>query len=290
MKIPMLILHNKLLWLATGFVLLVNAFVLGKVYVNRTQVVAQLQLSERELRLPYNYGFTKEDSSARVSLQWATPHTEPVDPGVDEWHGYHDRRLQLSDVHFASFNFPACEKTNRIHHKQGGWVLLEFNGQSYVDYVARAERYHSLIQNLAPASNTGLSEKELANKRKGAVELLEAAKKSKSRLFAIDAAADRNLLELSMRRRQLADGATLFMVPADIQTGYNRCDKPEKRTTDIQVANLAVESLYIPNALAKGFPRDGDARQKIRFIADIYYGRLFEPWINNVKFCAKGCP
>ncbi len=290
MKILGLMLNNKLLWLAMGFVLLVNAFVLGRVYVNRTQVVAQLQLSERELRLPYNYGFAREDSSARVSLQWATPHTEPVDPGVDEWHWYHDRGLQLSEAHFASFNFPACEKTNRIHHKQGGWVLLEFNGQSYVDYVARAERYHTLIQNLAPASNTGLAEKELANKRKGAVELLEAAKKSKSRLFAIDAAADRDLLELSMRRRQLADGATLFMVPADIQTGYNRCDKPEKRTTDIQIANLAVESLYIPNALANDFPHDGDARQKIRFIADIYYGRLFEPWINNIKFCAKDCP
>lgn len=272
---------KKLLWLAVGLVLLVNAFILGKVYVNRSEVIAQLQLSERELRLPYNYGFTKEDSSARISLNWTTPNTEPIDVDLNQWSWRYNHRLQLNKAHFSSFQFPDCAQESRLSQKRSAWVLLELNGRSYAEYVAQAEQYHALIMGLMPATNTGWSEKKLADKRKGAIDFLTAAKTANSRLFVIDAAAERELLEAAQRERQTTADGQLLIVPAELRAGHYRCDGKEKRTTEVIIDSLAVESLHIPKHLAHNFPQDGDAKSKPKFTAEISYGRLFEPWISS---------
>lgn len=280
---------KKLLWLAIGLVLLVNAFILSKVYWNRSEVIARLQLSERELQLPFNYGFTKEDSSARVSLHWTTPSSEPIDIDMNQWRWQYNRRLQLSSAHFSSFQFPDCAQETRLRQKRSAWVLLELNGQSYVDYVTQAEQYHALIMGLTPATNTEWSEKELSEKRKQADDFLAAAKADNSRLFVIDAAAERELLETVRREYQAIPNSQVLIVPAELRAGYYRCDSKEQRTTEIIIDSLAVESLHIPRNLAQGFPQDGDAKRKATFTAEIFYGRLFEPWINSLRLCAKGC-
>lgn len=280
---------KKLLWLAVGLVLLVNAFILGKVYVNRSEVIAQLTLSERELRLPYNYGFTKEDSSARVSMNWTTPINQPINVDMNQWRWQYNRRLQLNSTHFSSFQFPDCAEKTRLLQKRGGWVLLEFNGRSYTDYIAQAEQYHALIIGLTPATNTEWSEKELFEKRKQADAFLAAAKTDDSRLFIIDAAAERDLLEVAQREYQTMPDSQVLIVPAELRAGYYRCDDKEKRSTEIIIDSLAVESLHIPKNFAQDFLQNGEAKQKSKFTAQIFYGRLFEPWISSLRLCAKGC-
>lgn len=280
---------KKLLWLAVGLVLLVNAFILGKVYVNRSEVIARLTLSERELRLPYNYGFTKEDFSARVSLNWTTPSNQPIDIDMNQWRWQYNRRLQLNSAHFSSFQFPDCAQETRLLQKRSGWVLLEFNGRSYADYIAQAEQYHALIMGLTPATNTELSEKELSAKRKQADEFLASVKFDNSRLFVIDAAAERELLAAAQREYQAVTNSQVLIVPAELRAGYYRCDSKEQRTTEIIIDRLAVESLHIPRNLAQGFPHTGDAKQKAKFTAEIFYGRLFEPWISQLQVCTKDC-
>ncbi len=272
---------KKILWLAVGFVLLINGFILGKAYVNRSQVVAQLQLSERELQLPPNYGFSKEDSSARVSLQWTTPNTEPIDITMNQWRWQYDRRLQLSNTHFLSFQFPDCAQKTRLRQKRSAWALLEFNGQSYAEYVAQIEQYHRLIMGLAPTQNTELSEKELAQKRKDADDFLTAAKKTHSRLFVVDAASERGLLEAAQRKHLTTANSQLFIVPAELRASGYRCDKNDERTTEVSIENLAVESLYIPRHFVHHFPQDHDAQRKSKFTIEISYGRFFEPWVSD---------
>lgn len=280
---------KKLLWLAVSLVLLVNAFILSKVYWNRSEVSARLQLSERELQLPFNYGFTKEDSSARVSLHWTTPSTEPIDIDMNQWRWQYNRRLQLNSAHFSSFQFPDCAQERRLLQKRSAWVLLEFNGRSYAEYVEQAEQYHALIMGLTPATNTEWSEKELSAKRKQADDFLAAAKADNSRLFVIDAAAEREMLEAVQRHHQTIADSQLLIVPAELRAGYYRCDSKEQRTTEIIIDSLTVESLHIPKNFAQGFPQVDDAKQKKKFIAEISYGRLFEPWISSLRLCAKGC-
>lgn len=284
-----LLLNNKLLWLAMGCVLLVNGIVLGKVYLNRTQVVKQLELSERELRLPWNYGFTREDSSARVSLQWSTLNDESMSSeptnDLDNWRWYNDRSLNLTPNHFSSFTFSGCDGKQRNERVHQGWVLLEFNGKSHADYVERATQHHALIHGLKPASTSELSDKELQDKRKSATEMLDAAKNSRSRLYVIDAAATTELLEAARAQRTATATATLAIVPATIRAGYNRCDEKPQRPTEVIIDGLAVESLYIPRELALNFPIDASAREKTKFTANINYGRLNEPWVGSLRLC-----
>lgn len=282
--IPATVTSKKLVWLAVSCILLVNAFILGKVYINRSAVIAQLELSERELQLPYNYGFTKEDSSARVSLRWATPNTEPINIELNHWRWQQDRSLQLSAAHFASFQFPVCTEKTHFRQKQPGWVLLEFNGKSYKDYVAQVEQYHQLIMGLTATTNGELAEKELVEKRNSATEFLIAAQTTNSRLFLLDAAAERELLEAVQRERQPSTSGNLVIVPADLRAGYYRCDNNKQRTTEVVVDNLAVESLYIPNRLASDFTTDDKMRPTKKFTIRINYGRLYEPWISHLQY------
>lgn len=289
MKILSSITTKKLVWLAVAVVLLINAAIMGKVLFNRSEVIAKLQLSERELQLPFNYGFTREDSSKRVSLRWMVPNNEPIDVAVNSvelnsWRWHYERRLQLSDAHFASFNFPSCEKKARLQQKQSAWVLVEFNGQSYNDYVAQAEAYHRLIMGLAPIDSPGLSEKELGERRKDATEFFTAAKNSTSRLFVIDAAAERGLLEARLRDHPKTADSNLLILPAGVHAGYYRCEKSDAKKTDVRIDSLAVESLYIPKDLAPNFALDNNARSNLKFTAEINYGRLYEPWIHSLSY------
>lgn len=278
--------RKKYLWLALGCILVVNGFILSKVYINRSQVIEHLELTERELRLPYDYGFRKEDSSARVSLQWATPNTEQLEKGLETWRWYHDRRLLLSQTHFESFQFPVCSQdysqAPKQQRKREAWVLLEFNGKSYADFVARAEQHNSAVQSTQlDADATDAAKKELVEKQKDAAEFLNSAKTRQSRLFVIDAAADKKLLEIAKAQRASTEGAALLIVPAEIQADYSRCDK-NSEPNRIQVMNLSVESLYIPRELARDFFADASSQEQ-KFVAEVFYGRLYEPWVGNFK-------
>lgn len=278
---------EKLLVLAVACILLVNGFVLGKVYINRTAVIAQLSLSERELQLPYHYGFAKEDSSARVSLRWMTPSNRAVTLELDRWHWQYDRNLHLSDAHFASFQFPACTKATRLQQKREAWVLLEFNGLSYHHHLAQIGQYHQLVMGLTAESHPELAEKALTERRKAAAELLSEAQTSHSRLFIVDAAANYELLVQAKDKlsatNQFNNQSQLLIVPAEVRAGYYRCDKNEKRPTEIIIDSLAVESLHIPKHLATKFAGNNTESNKTRFTAEVSYGRLHEPWISDLQ-------
>jgi hypothetical protein len=277
------LLNKKLLALAVACILLVNGFVLGKVYINRSTVVAQLNLSERELQLPYHYGFAKEDSSARVSLRWMTPSSRAVTLELDRWHWQYDRNLQLSQAHFASFGFPACSNSTRLRQKRAAWVLLEFNGRSYEQHLAQIEQYQQLVKGLSAQSHPELVEKEIAEKRKGAAELLTEAQTSHSRLFIVDAAADYALLVQAKNAFPSSSQDQLLIVPAEVRAGYYRCDKPEQRQREIVIDGLAVDSLHIPKHLARKFAGNNTGRNTVKFTAQINYGRLHEPWISDLQ-------
>lgn len=292
MKTPSILLTQRrtiLIGLSIACVLLVNIAILGKVFFNRSQVVSKLQLSERELQLPYYYGFHKEDSSRRVSLTWATLNSEPVSLNANTWNWSYNKQLLLSEAHFASFQFPSCAQKNTQRHKKAAWVLVEFNGQSYSDYVARAEQYFALVQaQQEPPLDSALALKELQEQRQDAANLLASAKNTDSRLFVIDAAADKALLEVALQARPHTDSSRLVILPADIQASYLRCSSSETEPTRITINNLAVESLYVAKDIAEDFP-SGEAateKNKIRFIAEISYGRLYEPWISSLRLGA----
>lgn len=283
---------KKLLLLALITVLGVNAFILGKVWLNRSVVVAELTLSERELGLPYPWGMAKEDSSLRLNITWTTPW---LTPSEDEWHYLYrqqQRILALQEPQFASFRFGSCADGYQ-RQQRSGWVLLEFNGQSYQHYLTQAEQYYAALQQRLAAEaatelNTGLAQDRLpeAAKRRQeqqqrAEEQWRVAREEATRLFVIDAAADRNLLQQALTQRSGQTAGQLLIVPADIQLSYNWCqDDKLTKQPEVMINRLAVESLYVAKPYAQHLPRDINRQQKIRFQAQVRYGRFAEPWLS----------
>lgn len=281
---------QKLAWIAVGFIVVVNAFVLAKVYINRGSVETRLQLSERELRLPYEYGLNKEDSSTRLTLFWTTPATEPLTMEHGRWYWHQDRSLKINEKHLASFDIPACGKKENRRYKYNAWVLMEFDGQSYADYVVRAEEYHEMIFALQPEVNTAMGEKELQEKRKDATSTLNDARVTKTRLFVVDAAATKELVVAAMQRRKALENTRWIIVPAEIEAGFYNCDRNEPHRNRVYINRLAVDSLYVPkNVIHGNIPDAQHSQPDAKFKADIFYGRLHEPWVHSLHFCDQEC-
>lgn len=290
---------KKLLLLAVITVLGVNVFILGKVWLNRSVVVAELTLSERELDMPYRWGMAQEDSSLRLNIAWTTPW---LTPNEDDWQylsRQQQRILRLQQPQFASFRFGSC--TDGYQRQQrSGWVLLEFNGQSYQDYLKQAEQHYAALQQRLAAEtaaelNAGIAQdrlQEAAKRRhelqRRAEEQWRVAREEATRLFVIDAAADRNLLQQTLTKHSGPTAGQLLLVPADIQLSYTWCqnDKAAKQP-EVLVNRLAVQSLYVAKPYAQRLPIDTERQQKIRFQAQVYYGRFAEPWISSLTLPGK---
>lgn len=281
---------KKLVWFAVAFVLIVNAIILGKVFFNRSEVITTLQLSERELQFPYNYGFKKEDSSKRLSIQWTALNSSPVSLDYNDLRWQFDRTLVLSPAHYSTFQFPSCDNDKRQLNKKSGWVLLEFNGQSYTDYVAKTEQYYNLIHNQEPTSDSELAKKELKEKREDADKLLQEARSSITRLIAIDAVATRSVLEEVIQARNISGKTKLLIVPAEVEVNYRySCNHPKNKESDIFINELSVSSLYIPKDFVQELTFNHEGKSNSSFTAVVNYGRLHEPWISSLKACEKNC-
>lgn len=290
---------KKLLLLAVITVLGVNAFILGKVWLNRSVIAAELTLSERELALPYHWGMANEDSSLRLNIAWTTPW---LTSSEDDWQylsRQQQRILRLQQPQFASFRFGSC--TDGYQRQQrSGWVLLEFNGQSYQDYLKQAEQHYAALQQRLAAEtaaelNAGIAQdrlQEAAKRRhelqRRAEEQWRVAREEATRLFVIDAAANRNLLQQALAKHSGPTAGQLLLVPADIQLSYTWCqnDKAAKQP-EVLVNRLAVQSLYVAKPYAQHLPRDANRQHKIRFQAQVRYGRFAEPWLSALTLSAK---
>lgn len=273
-------ISQKLLWFAVAVVVLVNGVTLGKVLINRSATKAELVLSERELRLPHQYGFAGENSGRRISLKWTTPNPEPIS---DEWqyqYRHTNRTISLNDTHFASFQFAPCQQDRYRRQQQRAWVLLEFNGQSYSDYLTEAEQYYALMQQVNPE----LTAEVQLEQQQRAVELLLTANERATRLYVIDAAAKPQLLQTALASRPTTADSRLLIVPALIQAGYSRCtDAKQLNPTEIIVNKLAVESLYVPKHLTQALPDNNGDMESEPLRSTIHYGKLHEPWISTLQ-------
>tara|TARA_R110002126_G_scaffold16527_13_gene66000 strand:+ start:4225 stop:5058 length:834 start_codon:yes stop_codon:yes gene_type:complete len=273
-------ISKKLVWFAVAVVVLVNGVTFGKVFINRSATKAELALSERELRVPYQYGFAGENSGRRLSLKWTTPNPEPIS---DEWqyqYRHTSRNIALSELHFASFQFAPCQQQRFRRQQQNAWVLLEFNGQSYFDYKANAERYYALMHQ----ANPELTAEVQLEQQQRAAQLMQTANEQATRLYVIDAAARPELLQTVLASRPATADSRLLIVPAVIQVGYSRCtDAKQLNPTEIIVSRLAVESLYVPKHLTQALPDNNGDMESEPLRATIHYGKLHEPWISSLE-------
>lgn len=262
---------NKLLLGAVGLLIAVNGVVLAHSYYNRHEAQARITLSERELNVPNNYGFEKENSGMSLSVQWNTR----ADTTTKDNYYYH-RDLKLTSEHYATFRFSdVCDHPDNNTDKQG-FVLIEFNGNAYQQLV---EKLRTQLNQLQQSSAH-------AQKIKDATDELQQFEQRRSRLYIIDAAANRAALEASLSEQEKIPGSQFLILPALVKDAYRQCDSKQKDPDTVYIDELLVDRIYVPreyHALFSGKKTDQ------HFQATIAFGKLDEPWLESLAICEKEC-
>ena len=261
---------NKLLWGAAGLLMVVNCVVLGHSLYNRHEVKARIILSERELSFPHNYGFEKENSGVSLSVQW---NTRADTTTKDNYYYYRD--LKLTSEHYTSFRFSdVCDHPGNNTDEQG-FVLIEFNGNAYQQLVEKLRAQLSQLQQSSAQ----------AEKIKDATDELQQFEK-RSRLYIIDAAANRAALEASLSKQEKIPGSQFLILPALVKDAYRQCESTQKDPNTVYIEELLVDRIYVPreyHALLS------DKKQDQHFQATIAFGKMDEPWLESLELCEKEC-
>lgn len=267
---------KKLLWCSFGFLMLINGVVLSHSYYNRQEIQTRVTLSERELSFPGNYGFHKENSALNLTIQWNTVPDEESDSDY-----FYGRDLQLSEEHYSTFGFAAsCNEYNSRASEQG-FVLMEFNGNAHQQII---ERTQSNLDKLTRAATTASVEQN--REIKAAEERLNEFETKRSRLYIIDAAASKNVLQAALEKHKKITGSQYLVLPAIIADDYRSCETKRKKTNIIYVTDLLVERISVPREYHRLFP---DKNKQQQFQAVIAVGKLDEPWLESLELCEKEC-
>lgn len=267
---------KRLLWIAFAFLLLVNLSVLSHSFYNRQHAEARLTLSERELDLPGNYGFNKENSGLSLSLSWAI-----ASKGDDAKSFTYSNHLMLSPEHYASLGFSnECDQQRKISRVEG-YVLLEFNGATHQENIAQAKKYRDqLLEQQAAGSQNIEDALQAARERVLALEDYE------SRLYVVDAAASKVLLQMALAHRSQETPGEYLIAPGLIRDFYRDCDTTEENMHSVYVSRLFVKDIYVPRKYHSLF---ADRNHKHTFLADIAFGKLDEPWLESLRDCKDQC-
>jgi hypothetical protein len=266
---------KRLLWMAFGFLLLVNLAVLSHGFYNRQAAETRITLSERELNLPGNYGFNKENSGLTLSLSWSV-----AGSGDDVDDFTYNHRLNLPPEHYASFGFGGECDQHRNRSATDGYVLLEFNGATYQRHLELAKKHLGKME----LEETASTEKD-EYKVKSANERLRALEQQEPRLYVVDAAASKALLQTALTYRLRDSPGEYLILPALIRDSYRDCDVKEA-AHGVHLDKLLAQRIYVPREYHSLFV---DRNHKHRFHADIAVGKLGEPWLESLQICDQQC-
>lgn len=261
-----------------ALILLVNATILAGVAGNRSgDPTSRLQLSERELRLPYGGRNNTENSGVTLNLVWRVS-------GVDE-----PERIYAGDessggapawldrAKLAALGFDVADDQARKPAKR--WrtrevlLVLEFDGLSHRQALARAQKNADDQQKLALA-NPGHAEFERRAKQAGA--LVAREQYESSRLFVVDAGLDAEAL-----RRQYPDRAHALLMRGQIRPQLLAGRAPEPRLAGY-VSALSIGQINVPVKFQPALRRDAATNRAAPFEATLAVGQRLEPWLVSV--------
>lgn len=243
---------RRALWLGLGLILLSNAVILGGAWYNRSgEPLAQLQLSERELRRSYGWLHGGDDDSVRLQLVWRYPH-----PAYDEaW---------LDDAKLLQLGF------DPKHLERGSsrpvWLALELNGSAYRKHLDKA-RVRLSEAEAALAQRT--DDERLLQQRDQLRLDLKREKEEASRLLVVDVGLDAEAL-----RRQWPDRQKHLLLPARL-TPYARGALPG------YYARIDLDNDFISIPLPyRELLREWQQPSPVQ--VEVAFGQRHEPWVTGV--------
>lgn len=263
---------------ALALLVVTNIFVLTGVTSNRSgEPEAIVQLTERELRLPYS--IHKENSGLSLSLNWRAL---PKDKSYARSNTSHPDWLDIDKLSELGFDI---DKNKNEHHKRPlpieVFVVLENDGPAYQESLKRTESFYKKANQEYSLSNDNEKlKKELDRLEKQ----LNQEKISKSRLFAIDAGTDPVKL-----RSQHSNSSQYIITRGMVKLGY-RYKNDDKGITGY-VSGLSINKINVPLHQRELFT--GPLSEKIskynsidpprsRYSVEVAYGSRYEPWIKSI--------
>jgi len=274
--------------LAAGLALLVvsNVVALAGVAYNRQgEPDAVIELTERELRMPFYYGRGTENTGLGLEINcrledmsrsYGTGYRECF--GNPSWLdaaklgelGFRlDTPQDSADRYLADYRYLPREV----------YLVLEYDGEAY--RRALATREAELDEQLALLEQTP-ADGEVEKRVKNARQRLQLEQDVNSRLFVIDAGLDKDKL-----RNRYPDSGRYLLMKALVRPAWNASGKDETWTGT--VIDLLIDTINIPLQHRGVFDRLQTAgrrepvEQTPRYRVRLAFGKRLEPWVLGVE-------
>lgn len=278
--------NKRTLLLGLAIIVVSNAVALAGVAYNRSGVpTSQLTLTERELSLPYNYGFAAENSGISLQLHWRVFD----DKNTNAFYSYWSPTKWLDADKLASLGFDVSyplDKPDSDRHYQKAisrevFLVLENDGAVYQKVLQQKQARLAEAQRLLQQNP---DKEEFTQRLKRTTDEMEAEQKENSRLFVIDAG-----LDYAGLRQQYSDNKNYLIARGLVNLRYSGTyhKKPylmggikQLSVTRVNVP-LQHTDVLAPLLLDKTYRRG--RKLPPRYAVSLYYGLRYEPWIVSVK-------
>lgn len=259
-----------------ALILLTNLIVLLGVIFNHSGLAeSTLQLSQRELRVPYRWRQSNDNSGISLRLQWRYPGS------LNEYQQYGDNDPGwLDKAKLASLGFNVSmpldtDRSRATYQKQLSkpvFLAMEFDGPAYQQSIELAKKEDA----------DDAKKKAGDDKKKNQPTALSQELNLNSRLFVVDASLDREMLRAkypdtrhySIVRGQIQPRVTYNKEKQPLMTGYIK-------DISAQSINVPLEFRDVFEPMQKRNQEYGYADNDKRppFEATVAFGRRLEPWI-----------
>jgi len=280
-------MKKQLRTLIVGLALIVvtNAVALIGVNYNRSgDPDAAVVLTERELPLPYRYGFLEENSGIALNIKWRVGHAAPYSPGYyDHWeYAAWLNKEKLEELGFDLTEPLTSEEARRRYQKmlpREVYLVLEYDGDEHKKAIEQRKAERAKEQALLVNN----PEKEEFKKRaKKAQERLEAEERFNSRLFVIDAGLDKTAL-----RNRYADRSKYIIMAGHVDISVDEKNRVYSLKGHIRGLNVVtvnvpldhhsiLEPLMAPDSYR-------EQHQGPRYSVGLAFGQRLEPWVRDLS-------
>lgn len=270
---------------ALALVLVVNAFVLGRVWYNRSGPPdATVTMTERELPIAWRGAWSREDTGVALRINWQHQDQDWLD------------RAKLASLGFETAD-PASRSKGKSRPHPGAllsrrvFIVLEYDGPAWRAFLHQKEDQVASLRTEVRQGKTPQRRLDSARKQ------LERLRRGGSRLFAVDAGTDAAAL-----RRHYADRGRYLIVPGVVRARYGWSHQDKRNRVYGYITRLLPATLHVSAARAQRLPGPSERRPRRyyygtrgraidgapRYRVTVHYGRRHEAWIGAIEPPAAG--
>jgi hypothetical protein len=260
---------NKLIIASLLLIAITNIVILIGVFNNRIgEAESNVLLTQRELKLSHQSYEENSGLSFRIN-----------------WRIFNDGQLWIDDAKIKELGFVINQGINineDFYYKYSTvkevFVVLEYNGDSYVKQIKKEEGIFKEKKDLFELSSKNKREQEILN---NAHKKLNNEKFINSRLFAIDASLDPIKLRSIYKNK-----AKFIIAKALIKVSYSKSNtiiKINKYITNLSIQKIHLSQQY--HKLFKAIIKNKYSSEKInnKYLISLKYGSRFEPYVVSVE-------